>query len=109
MIIVIPHATPNRNKIQARAIKNGWRRFEEMMSTEHSRVVASQIGDSIMPSITEIADEFFVACETGKGWEACKAFCTPGATFAAQAEPLAGVKSLNQYCDWMKRYARANP
>src|SRR6185503_19482807 len=55
-----------------------------------------------MPSITEIADEFFVACETGKGWEACKAYCTPGATFAAQAEPLADVKSLQQYCDWMK-------
>jgi hypothetical protein len=29
------------------------------------------------------------ACEAGKGWEACKACCTPGATFAAQAEPLA--------------------
>ena len=47
-----------------------------------------------MASITEIADKFFVACETGKGWEACKAYCTPGATFAAQAEPLADVKSL---------------
>jgi len=32
MMNVITHAMPNRNKIQARAIKNGWRRFEEMMS-----------------------------------------------------------------------------
>ena len=38
-----------------------------------------------MASITTIANEFFVACETGKGWEGCKAFCAPNATFAAQA------------------------
>jgi hypothetical protein len=49
-----------------------------------------------MASITEVADKFFVECETGKGWEACKAYCTPEATFAAQAEPLADVKSLQQ-------------
>lgn len=53
-------------------------------------------------TITEIAKEFFVACETGKGWEACKAYCTPGATFDAQAEPLADVQDLKQYTDWMK-------
>ena len=56
-----------------------------------------------MASIADTADRFFVACESGKGWEACKAFCTPDASFAAQAEPLADVKSLQQYCDWMKR------
>jgi predicted ester cyclase len=55
-----------------------------------------------MASITEIADKFFVACETGKGWKACQAYCTPEATFAAQAEPLADVKTLQEYCDWMK-------
>jgi hypothetical protein len=49
-----------------------------------------------MASITEIADKFFVACETGKGWEGCKAYCTPHATFAAQAEPLADVRRLQQ-------------
>ena len=49
-----------------------------------------------------IRKRFFRACETGKGWEACKAYCTPAATFAAQSEPLAGVKSLAEYCDWMK-------
>ena len=42
-----------------------------------------------MASIKEVANQFFEACEAGKGWEACKAFCKPNATFAAQAEPLA--------------------
>ncbi len=55
-----------------------------------------------MPSITEAAKEFFAACETGKGWETCRAYCTPGATFAAQAEPLADVRTLQAYTDWMK-------
>jgi predicted ester cyclase len=55
-----------------------------------------------MASISEIADKFFVACETGKGWEGCKAYCTPDATFAAQAEALADVRTLQQYCNWMK-------
>ncbi len=55
-----------------------------------------------MSSITAIANDFFAACETGKGWEACKTFCSPNATFAAQAEPLAGIKTLAEYADWMK-------
>lgn len=55
-----------------------------------------------MPSMTEIAKEFFAACEAGKGWEACRAYCTPDATFASQAEPLADVKTLQAYTDWMK-------
>jgi predicted ester cyclase len=55
-----------------------------------------------MESIAETADRFFATCEAGLGWDACKAYCTPDATFAAQAEPLAGVKTLAQYTDWMK-------
>ena len=55
-----------------------------------------------MTSITSVAEAFFAACETGKGWEACRAYCTPNATFAAQAEPLLEVKTLAQYTDWMK-------
>jgi hypothetical protein len=46
--------------------------------------------------------KFFEACETGKGWEGCKAYYKPDATFSAQAEPLAAVKTLRQYTDWMK-------
>ena len=55
-----------------------------------------------MSSITAIAKEFFDACENGKGWEVCKTYCAPNATFAAQVEPLAGTKTLAEYADWMK-------
>jgi predicted ester cyclase len=53
-------------------------------------------------SITDVAQAFFEACETGKGWEVCSAYCTPNATFSAQAEPLLGLTTLAQYTDWMK-------
>lgn len=55
-----------------------------------------------MAGIADIAEKFFVACETGKGWEGCKPYCASGATFSAQAEPLAEIKSLEAYCNWMK-------
>lgn len=55
-----------------------------------------------MASIADIAEKFFVACETGKGWEGCKAYCKPGATFSAQSEPLADISTLDKYCEWMK-------
>ena len=55
-----------------------------------------------MTSISSIAEAFFDACETGKGWEVCCAYCTPNATFSAQAEPLLDVKTLERYTDWMK-------
>ena len=53
-------------------------------------------------SLANVARDFFDACEAGKGWEVCKAYCVPGATFAAQAEPLADVRTLEQYTEWMK-------
>jgi hypothetical protein len=53
-------------------------------------------------SITKIAEEFLTACETGKGWSVCSAYCTPGATFSAQAEPLAEVSTVEQYTNWMQ-------
>jgi hypothetical protein len=55
-----------------------------------------------MPGITDVAEAFFAACETGRGWEVCRAYCRPNATFSAQAEPLLEVKTLEQYTDWMK-------
>ena len=55
-----------------------------------------------MSTITTVAEQFFEVCETGKGWEACARFCTPSATFTAQSEPLASLKSLQEYVDWMK-------
>ena len=55
-----------------------------------------------MMTITTIAEAFFEACETGKGWDACSAYCTPMATFSAQSEPLLGTKTLADYTNWMK-------
>jgi predicted ester cyclase len=55
-----------------------------------------------MTSLTAVAKNFFEACEAGKGWDACKQYCTDRATFSAQAEPLADVRTLQQYTDWMK-------
>ena len=45
---------------------------------------------------------FFEACESGKGWEGCKAYCHPDATFSAQAGVLSEVDSLEGYTEWMK-------
>jgi predicted ester cyclase len=53
-------------------------------------------------TMTDTARAFFEACETGGGWEACRAYCTADATFAAQAEPLADVRTLEEYAEWMK-------
>jgi predicted ester cyclase len=55
-----------------------------------------------MSTTTETARAFFDACEAGKGWEVCAAWCTSDASFSAQAEPLADVKTLKDYTDWMK-------
>jgi hypothetical protein len=55
-----------------------------------------------MSAITETATVFFAACEAGQGWDGCSQFCLPNATFEAQAEPLADIKTLRQYTEWMK-------
>ncbi|HUF03011.1 MAG TPA: ester cyclase [Aridibacter sp.] len=55
-----------------------------------------------MSSIKETAEQFFDACETGKGWEVCMRYCHPQATFSAQADALAGVDTLEAYTEWMK-------
>ncbi len=54
-----------------------------------------------MPSMKDTAFKLFDACETGKGWDVCKQYCTPGATFSAQADALAETKTLQAYTDWM--------
>ena len=55
-----------------------------------------------MPAMTETARQFFDSCETGGGWDACRSYCRPGATFSCQAEPLAGIDTLEAYTEWMK-------
>jgi predicted ester cyclase len=56
----------------------------------------------MMISMTDTAGKFFDACETGQGWEACKLYCHPDATFGCQADALAAVNKLETYTDWMK-------
>jgi predicted ester cyclase len=55
-----------------------------------------------MSKILEQAKMFFEACETGKGWDACKIYCHPGATFSAQATAMADIEDLDGYTEWMK-------
>lgn len=59
-------------------------------------------GETPMTNITDTARAFFESCETGQGWEVCQRFCEADATFSAQAMPLAEVRTLAGYCDWMK-------
>ena len=53
----------------------------------------------------ENATKFFVACEAPEGWTGCQAYVADGATFTAQSEPLVGVKTVQNYCDWMYGFA----
>lgn len=55
-----------------------------------------------MSTILDSANQFFEACETGKGWEGCKAFCHPDAAFSSQTTTLADISTLEAYCEWMK-------
>lgn len=55
-----------------------------------------------MSNMLEQARSFFEACETGEGWEGCKAYCHAGATFSAQADALSDIKTVEAYCEWMK-------
>lgn len=49
----------------------------------------------------ENARKFFNACEAPEGWAGCQAYVAEGATFSAQCEPLAEVKTIQAYTDWM--------
>jgi predicted ester cyclase len=53
-------------------------------------------------SIVDTAAQFFDACETGQGWQACARYCHSGATFSAQTGALEGMNTLEAYTDWMK-------
>ena len=49
----------------------------------------------------EKAEKFFHACESVKGWDACKDLVAEGATFGGQCEPLAEIKTVKEYVEWM--------
>jgi len=48
----------------------------------------------------DTAEAFFHACESGKGWEVCSQYCTPDATFSAQADALTDIKTIEGYTGW---------
>lgn len=60
-------------------------------------------------TISAQARAFLEACETGAGWDGCKAYCHEYATFSAQSEPLLGIETLADYAEWMKELFRALP
>jgi len=62
-----------------------------------------------MAGMKKVAADFFDACETGKGWEKCKAYCDKDATFSSQADALDGVTTLADYTEWMKNLLTAIP
>lgn len=47
------------------------------------------------------AARVFHACESSEGWEACRRFVADGASFEAQAGPLADFETVEDYADWM--------
>jgi hypothetical protein len=53
-------------------------------------------------SAFETATKFFHACESLQGWDGCKDCVAEGASFTAQCEPLMDIKTVEQYCEWMK-------
>ena len=63
---------------------------------------ATKCTQSAMNPMKDTAEQFFEACETGKGWAGCQQYCHPGATFAAQVDTLANIDTLEAYTDWMQ-------
>ena len=55
-----------------------------------------------MSSMKDLAERFFDACETGKGWEGTSPYCHADASFSAQCGALAGIDTVQAYADWMK-------
>lgn len=55
-----------------------------------------------MSAILDTANQFFEACETGKGWNTCSQFCHPDATFTCQSGALAEISTLKAYTEWTK-------
>jgi steroid delta-isomerase-like uncharacterized protein len=62
---------------------------------------AANAMSALSTDITQVARDFFEACETGKGWEVCKAYCHDAATFSAQTDALKGIETVEGYTAWM--------
>ena len=57
----------------------------------------------------ENAKLFFDACESAKGWAGCSQYVADGATFAAQASAMAGIDTVEAYCEWNVGFAAIAP
>jgi ketosteroid isomerase-like protein len=60
-------------------------------------------------SNTPTANGFYEACESGKGWDGCAAFCTADATFTCQAGSIGSMTTVQAYADWMKGMTATMP
>jgi predicted ester cyclase len=60
-------------------------------------------------SIKDIAEQFFIACESGQGWDVCQAFCDSNATFSSQTSVLTEITRIEAYTEWMKDLFEAIP
>ena len=52
-------------------------------------------------SAFDTATRFFHACEGLEGWEGCKQYVAPGASFVAQSESLVEIDTVEGYTEWM--------
>ena len=50
----------------------------------------------------DIAEKFFWPCDQGKGWDACREYCHPNASFKTDADTLVHLDRLEDYVEWMK-------
>jgi len=50
----------------------------------------------------DTAVAFFHACESAKGWDACREYAQPDASFHSAAETYTGMASLAEYCDQIR-------
>ena len=55
-----------------------------------------------MSSIRETAEQFFDACETGKGWDVCRALLPRGRDLLGPGRGAGGVETVQGYTEWMK-------
>ena len=57
-----------------------------------------------MSAISTVAERFLDACMTGKGWEGCRPYCMPDATFSIQADMFADVDTVETYAERIKAF-----
>ncbi|CAB9506226.1 expressed unknown protein [Seminavis robusta] len=49
------------------------------------------------------------ACDSGKGWQACKDQCVPDATFSCHNDTLGSMKTVQEYADFIALFGKACP